>query len=40
MAGGLYKVRVAANALPKDELAKIVSRLQQDKVVEFIATAD
>lgn len=35
--GGLYKVRVAETALPKDELARIVKKLQQDKVVGFIA---
>ena len=40
MAGGLYKVRVAPAALPKDELAGIVKRLQEDKVVGFIATAE
>ena len=40
MAGGLYKVRVAASALPKDELARIVKKLQEDKVVGFIATTE
>jgi hypothetical protein len=40
MAGGLYKVRVAATAIPKDELANIVKKLQQDKVVGFIATTE
>jgi hypothetical protein len=38
VAGGLYKVRVAETALPKDELGKIVKKLQQDKVVSFIVT--
>jgi hypothetical protein len=38
VAGGLYKVRVATTALPKDELGKIVKKLQQDKVVGFIIT--
>ncbi len=37
---GMYKVRVAVTALPKEELAKIVKRLQEDKTVGFIATAD
>jgi len=39
-AGGLYKVRVATTALPKDELARIVKKLQDDKVVGFIATTE
>lgn len=39
-AGGLYKVRVAATPLPKDELARIVKKLQDDKVVGFIATTE
>lgn len=39
-AGGLYKVRVAATVLPKDELARIVKKLQDDKVVGFIATTE
>ena len=40
MPGGLYKVRVAVTGLPKGELARIVKKLQEDKVVGFIATAD
>jgi hypothetical protein len=40
MAGGLYKVRVAVTGLPKAELAAIVKKLQEDKVVTFIATAE
>jgi hypothetical protein len=36
--GGLYKVRVADSALPKDELGRIVKKLQADKVVGFIVT--
>jgi len=39
-AGGLYKVRVAVTGLPKEELARIVKKLQQDKVVGFIATTE
>ena len=38
MAGGLYKVRVAVTGIPKAELARIVKKLQEDKVVSFIAT--
>jgi len=38
--GGLYKVRVAASALPKAELGDIVKKLGQDKVVGFIVTAE
>lgn len=40
MPGGLYKVRVAVTGLPKDELARIVKKLQQDKTVGFIATTE
>ena len=38
VAGGLYKVRVGANTLSKDELGAIVKKLQADKVVGFIVT--
>ena len=40
MAGGLYKVRVAVTGLPKAELANIIKKLQEDKVVGFIATTE
>jgi hypothetical protein len=40
MAGGLYKVRVAVTGLPKGEIARIVKKLQEDKVVNFIATTE
>jgi hypothetical protein len=40
MPGGLYKVRVAVTALPKGEIARIVKKLQEDKVVGFIATSE
>jgi len=40
MAGALYKVRVAVTGIPKGELANIVKKLQEDKVVDFIATAE
>ena len=40
MPGGLYKIRVAVTGLPKGELARIVKKLQEDKVVGFIATAE
>ena len=40
MAGGLYKVRVSMTALPKADLARIVKKLQEDKVVGFIATTE
>ena len=39
-AGGLYRIRVAVTGLPKDELARIIKRLQEDKVVGFIATVE
>jgi len=37
--GGLYKVRVGENTMSKDELGQVVKKLQQDKVVGFIVTA-
>jgi hypothetical protein len=40
MAGGLYRVRVAVTGIPKGELARIVKKLQEDKVVRFIATTE
>jgi hypothetical protein len=40
MAGGLFKVRVAVTGLPKAELARIVKKLQEDKVVGFIAATE
>jgi hypothetical protein len=39
-AGGLYKVRVSMTGLPKADLAGIVKKLQEDKVVGFIATTE
>jgi hypothetical protein len=39
-AGGMYRVRVAATGLPKEELARIVKRLQEDKSVAFAAPAN
>ena len=40
MPGGLFKVQVAVTGLPKAELARIVKKLQEDKVVGFVATAE
>jgi anti-sigma factor RsiW len=37
-ADGFYRVRIAVTGLPKDELARVVKRLQQDKTVDLIAT--
>jgi hypothetical protein len=37
-AGGLYRVRVSDDKLPKSDLDRIVKGLQNDKVVGFIAT--
>ncbi len=36
---GLYRVRVAASRLSKDELARIVKQLQDNKAVGFVAPA-
>lgn len=38
--GGLYRVRVAMTALPKEELARTVLRMQQERIVEFAAPSD
>ena len=40
MAGGMYRVRVAVTGIPKAELAAIVKKLQENKVVGFIATTE
>ena len=39
-AGGLYKIRVSMTGLPKADLAGIVKKLREDKVVGFIATTE
>ena len=40
-AGGLYRIRFTGSSLPKDEVNKIVRRMQeQTKVVSFIAVAE
>lgn len=38
--GGFYKVRVALTGLPKAELSALVKKLQDDKIVGFIATSE
>jgi anti-sigma factor RsiW len=38
--GQLFRVRVASNKLPNDDLMRIVTTLQGDKVVDFIAMTD
>lgn len=40
MAGGLYKVRVSMTTLPKNDLAALVKKLQDNKIVGFIATTE
>jgi anti-sigma factor RsiW len=40
MTGGLYKIRVSMTRSLKPNLADVVKKLQQDKVVSFIATAE
>jgi len=40
MAGGMYRVRVGMTGIPKGELANIVKKLQENKVVGFIATTE
>jgi hypothetical protein len=39
-AGGIYRVKVAAKPLPKDALAAITKKLQEDTVVGFIAATE
>ena len=34
--GGMYKVRLAVTALPKEEVAKVVKRLQDENSVRFV----
>ena len=38
MAGGLY--RVAVTGVPKAELGRVVKKLQDDKVVSFVAATE
>jgi anti-sigma factor RsiW len=38
--GGLYRLRLAGTKLPKDELAALVRKLQQDKRIDLIAAAE
>jgi anti-sigma factor RsiW len=38
--GGMYKVRIADGKLPKEEVGRVLSRLQGDKVIGFIAPTD
>jgi hypothetical protein len=39
--GGLYRIRLSATPLPKDEIARIVKRMQDEsRIVGFIAVAD
>jgi hypothetical protein len=40
MAGGLYKVRVSMTTLPKNDLSALVKKLQENKIVGFIATTE
>jgi hypothetical protein len=40
MSGGLYKVRVSMTTLPKSDLAALVKKLQENKIVGFIATTE
>jgi anti-sigma factor RsiW len=39
-AGGLYRIRIGQGVLPKDELARLVSRMQQERAVRFAAPSD
>jgi hypothetical protein len=39
-AAGLYRVRLAVTGMPKDDLARLIKRLQEDKAVGFAAPAE
>jgi anti-sigma factor RsiW len=39
MPGGIYRVRISATKLSKDELAAAVSKLESNKVVSLVATS-
>ena len=39
-AGGIYRIRAVMPGLPKEELAKLIEQLQQDKAVSFIAPTE
>jgi hypothetical protein len=36
---GMYRVRVAVTGMPKEELARIVKQMQDNKAVSFAAPA-
>lgn len=38
-AGGIYRVKVAVTGLPKDDLARVLKQLQDNKAVSFVAPA-
>ena len=38
--GGIYRVRVAMTTLAKEELHRIVSRMQHEHIVEFVAESE
>ncbi len=40
MSGGMYKVRVSMAAMPKADLAALAKKLQENKLVGFIATTE
>jgi anti-sigma-K factor RskA len=39
-AGGLYRVKIAMTSLAKEELVRVVRRMQQERVVEFAAPSE
>jgi hypothetical protein len=39
-AGGLYRVKIAMTSLAKEELVRIVLRMRQERVVEFVAATE
>ena len=40
IAGGMYRIRIASPALPKDEFARAVAKLRDNKIVDFIAMVE
>jgi hypothetical protein len=35
--GGFYRIRISSSQVPSDELARLVARMQQENIVEFVA---
>ena len=38
--GGVYRVRIAMTSLAKEELGRVVTRMRQERVVEFAEASE